>query len=64
MSCIIDIACCNIDRSWICRKYLKNIGTGCDMISVSCDSDIVDSVTMTGCLHLEFIFQGGWMGQG
>jgi hypothetical protein len=25
---------------------------------------LVDSVTVTGCLHLEFIFQGGWMGQG
>jgi hypothetical protein len=25
---------------------------------------VVDSVTMTSCLHLEFIFQGGWTGQG
>jgi hypothetical protein len=25
---------------------------------------VVDSVTVTGCLHLEFIFQGGRMGQG
>jgi hypothetical protein len=25
---------------------------------------VVDSVTVTGCLHLAFIFQGGWMGQG
>jgi hypothetical protein len=22
------------------------------------------SVTVTGCLHLSFIFQGGWMGKG
>jgi hypothetical protein len=25
---------------------------------------VVDSVTVTGCLHLAFIFQGGWTGQG
>jgi hypothetical protein len=25
---------------------------------------VVDSVTMTGCLNLTFIFQGGRMGQG
>jgi hypothetical protein len=25
---------------------------------------VVDSVTVTGCLHLEFIFQGGLTGQG
>jgi hypothetical protein len=25
---------------------------------------VVDSVTVTGCLHFTFIFQGGWTGQG
>jgi hypothetical protein len=25
---------------------------------------VVDSVTVTGCLHFSFIRQGGWMGQG
>jgi hypothetical protein len=25
---------------------------------------VIDSVTVTGCSHLTFIFQGGWMGQG
>jgi hypothetical protein len=52
------------------------IGTGClvqvdlyRLLQVQVDSDrltvvVVDSVTVTGCLHLAFIFQGGWMGQG
>jgi hypothetical protein len=26
--------------------------------------DVVDSVIVTGCLHLAFIFHGGWRGQG
>jgi hypothetical protein len=25
---------------------------------------VVDSMKVTGCLHLEFIFQSGWTGQG
>jgi hypothetical protein len=38
-------------------------------VLVQVDSDrvtvaVIDSVTVTGCSHLEFIFQGGWMGQG
>jgi hypothetical protein len=23
---------------------------------------VIDSMTVTGCLHLEFTFWGGWMG--
>jgi hypothetical protein len=43
-------------------------GTGCDRLLVQVDSDrvtvaVVDSVTVTSCLHLEFIFQGGWTGK-
>jgi hypothetical protein len=39
------------------------------MLLVQVDSDrlivaVVDSVIMIGYLHLEFIFQGGWMGKG
>jgi hypothetical protein len=34
--------------------------TGCDSESYR----LFDSVTVTGHLHLEFILQGGWMGQG
>jgi hypothetical protein len=26
--------------------------------------EVVDSVTVIGCLHLAFIFQGGWTEQG
>jgi hypothetical protein len=49
--------------------WCRLIGTGCYRLLVQVDSDrltvaVVDSVTVTGCLHLEFIFQGGWMGQG
>jgi hypothetical protein len=40
-------------------RLLQVIGTG-DRLTVA----VVDSVTVTGCLHLAFIFQGGWMGQG
>jgi hypothetical protein len=45
------------------------IGTGCYRLLVQVDSDrlivvVVDLVAVTGCLHLEFIFQGGWKGQG
>jgi hypothetical protein len=49
--------------------WCRLIGTGCYRLLVQVDSDrltvaVVDSVTVTGCLHLAFIFQGGWMGQG
>jgi hypothetical protein len=53
-----------------CDRLLVHIvGTGCDRLLVQVDSDrvtvaVVDSVTVTGCLHLAFIFQGGRMGQG
>jgi hypothetical protein len=38
-------------------------------VLVQVDSDrvtveVIDSVKVTGCLHLTFIFQDGWMGQG
>jgi hypothetical protein len=44
-------------------------GTSWFRLLVQFDSDkltmeVVDSVTVIGCLHLSFIFQGGWMGQG
>jgi hypothetical protein len=42
-------------------------GTSCYRLLVQVDSDrlivvVVDSVTVTCCLCLEFIFQGGWTG--
>ena len=50
--------------------FIHVIGTGC-LVQVDwwVDSDkltvaVVDSVTVTGCLHLEFIFLGDWMGKG
>jgi hypothetical protein len=55
--------CCCYRLFGCCRL----IGTGCYRLLVQVDSDrltvaVFDSVT--GCLHLAFIFQGGWMGQG
>jgi hypothetical protein len=49
--------------------WCRFIGTGCYRLLVQVDSDrltveVVDSVIVTGCKHLAFIFQGGWMGQG
>ena len=46
---------------------MKKAGIGCDRVLVDSDKvtvAVIDSITVTGCLHLEFIFQGGWMGQG
>jgi hypothetical protein len=49
--------------------WCKLIGTGCYRLLVQVDSDkltvvLVDLVTMTGFLHLAFIFEGCWMVQG
>jgi hypothetical protein len=45
--------------------WCRLICTGCYRLLVQVDSvAVVDSVTVTSCLHLAFIFQGGWMGQG
>ena len=49
--------------------WCRLIGIGCYRLLVQVDSDrltveVVDSVTVTCCLHLAFIFQGGWMGKG
>jgi hypothetical protein len=62
-------ACWRVDRLQICRNVLRIVGIGCENLLVQVDSDsvtmaLVDSVIVTGCLHLAFIFQGGWMGQG
>jgi hypothetical protein len=48
---------------------LKKDGTSCDKVLVQVESDkviveLIDSMTVTGCLHLEFIFRGGWTGKG
>jgi hypothetical protein len=48
--------------------WSKLIGTGCYRLLVQVNSDrltvaVVDSVTVTCCVHLEFIFQSGWTGQ-
>ena len=56
-SCLVQVVWCRL------------IGTGCYKLLVQVDSDrltmiVFDSVTVIGCLHLEFIFQRGWRGQG
>jgi hypothetical protein len=48
--------------------WCRLIGTDCYRLLVQVDSDrliveVVDSMTLTSCLHLAFIFHGGWMGQ-
>ena len=48
--------------------WYRFIGTCCYRLLVEVASDkltvaMVNSVRVTGCLHLAFIFQGGWMGQ-
>jgi hypothetical protein len=47
--------------------WCRLIGTGCYRLLVHVDIDrltvaVVDSMTVIGCLHLEFIHQGGWIG--
>jgi hypothetical protein len=49
--------------------WCRLIGTGCYRLLIQADSnkltvEMVDSVTVTGCLHLAFIFQDSWTGQG
>ena len=49
--------------------WCRLIGTICYRLLVQVVNDrlkvaVVDSVIVTGCLHLAFIFQGGWTRQG
>ena len=49
--------------------WCRLIRIGCYWLLVQVDNDrfrvvVVESGIVTSCLHLEFIFQGGWTGQG
>jgi hypothetical protein len=57
-----------VETTWLVPIY-EMYDTSCLRLLVQVDSDkltvvVVDSVIVTSCLHLAFIFQGGWMGQG
>jgi hypothetical protein len=55
--------CCRVYRSWICRKYLRFVGIGCDNSDIVTVA-VVDSVIVTYCSHLVLIFQRSWTGKG
>jgi hypothetical protein len=70
IGCLVQVESVQVVTCYWYRLFGgRLIGIGSYRLLVQFESDrltveVVDSVIVTGCLHLAFIFQGGWTGQG